>query len=343
MKRNPIYTRSISLRGLPEFIRKAGGSPERFFDAAGLDMSLIKTGDSFYDWSRACRLLEHAAKDLQLPAMGLQWAHDVPKDFLNSGPMLLLAAMTPKMRDFFNLACDYQRLHTNGVIYSFSEDPEAEYVKCVVSAHPSSPPCRQFMEHILATGFLMERHYIGEVICKRVTFQHSAPQDLSWHEKTFQCPVEFDADKTAAYINADYLDKKIGGRLSRFQPILRMYLKRRLRKDGVYDMSTSESVAQVLPTILGMGLSSAVNIAGLLEISPKKLQRLLNAEGETYSSILDAVRNDMAERLLCESDISINHLAKLLDYSSVEAFNTACQRWFGCSPRKYRMRLRDSA
>ena len=85
------------------------------------------------------------------------------------------------------------------------------------------------------------------------------------------------------------------------------------------------------------------DVANILDISPKKLQRLLSEEGTKYSEILGNVRKGMAKRLLFESDMSIVHLAVSLDYSSTEAFNTACQRWFGVSPTQYRKDIRAPA
>jgi len=65
------------------------------------------------------------------------------------------------------------------------------------------------------------------------------------------------------------------------------------------------------------------DVANILDVSPKKLQRLLHEEGTKYSDILRDVRKGMAKRLrlLFESDMSIAHLAVSIDYSSTEAFN----------------------
>ena len=84
------------------------------------------------------------------------------------------------------------------------------------------------------------------------------------------------------------------------------------------------------------------DVANILGISPKKLQRLLKEEGATYSDILENVRKGMAKRLLFESDISISHLATLLDYSSIESFSMACNRWFDVPATDYRRQLRES-
>lgn len=73
---------------------------------------------------------------------------------------------------------------------------------------------------------------------------------------------------------------------------------------------------------------------------PKKLQRLLAEEGATYSELLDQVRSNLAKRPLAETDISIDRIAKTLDYSTDWAFSTAAKRWFGKTPTQYRKHVR---
>jgi len=256
--------------------------------------------------------------------------------------MILLGALTPTIRDFFDLGMIYQKLHVTGIKYFYLENEVKEEVEAVIQIHPASPPCRQMIEHIMANLFLMERHYVGAFKYKKLTFQHNAPDDISWHEKTFKCPVEFNSDKTAAYIHSSFLKVKLGGKLKSLAPIVKMYLDRKLDSNTAFETSIAQTVEQILPTVFGMRKSRQIDVADILGISPKKLQRLLNEEGVSYSDILGNVRKSMAERLLYESDISISHLAEILDYSSYEAFNSACKRWFGLSPRQYRKKLRAS-
>jgi len=341
MKRKALYCKAIALKDLPDFIRKLGGSPEKLFSRYEMDMSHALSGNNFYDWNKACRLLEHAALELDEPYLGLKWAHSLPRDFMNSGPMVLLGALMPTVRDFFDFGNTYQKIHINGVAYHYTERAAEGDVECEVRVHPYSAPCHQFIEHIMATVFLMEQHYIGEARFKKVTFQHRAPEDLSWHEKIFKCPIEFNARKNAAYAEPSFLDIKLSGRLEKLRPVVKLYMDRRANRNTRFETSIAQTVELMLPNVFGMRKSGLNDVAHILDISPKKLQRLLGEEEVKYSDILDNVRKAMAQRLLFESDISISHLAVLLDYSSSEAFNAACKRWVGMSPRQYRKKLRS--
>lgn len=339
MKSGALYCKAVALRTLPEFIRKLGGNPEQLFAQSGLNIAKIKSND-FYDWVRLCDLFARIERALDEPSLGIRFAHEVPKDFLNSGPMLLLAALVPTMRDFAVLSTRYQSLHVNGFSYHYVENIDTNEVACEVRIHPLSPPCHQFTEHVMTMMILLVRHRFGAGEFKRLSFQHKAPVDLSWHNEIFQCPIEFNADKNVAYMPLEFMDIKIGGRLKSLRPIVKTYLDRKINKTVLFNSSMAHTVERLLPSIFGLRKSGIKDVAKILDVSPKKLQRLLGEEGVTFSDIVNNVKKNMAKRLLFESDISIAHLSVLLDYSSPTAFNTACQRWFGLSPRQYRKTVR---
>lgn len=340
MKTEALYTRSVALAGLPEFIEGLGGNPQKLFAKAGLNIAHAASTEHFVSWGRACHLLELAALELDEPSFGLKWAYHVPKDFLNSGPMLFLANMVPTVRDFLDMGIAYQKIHTNGVSYTYYEDLENGLLECYLHVHPATPPCRQYIEHIAATTVLLEKFHTGGADYKKIQFQHNAPKDMSWHNKTFDCPVEFNADKTMGVLGLDFIDHKIGGTFKVLQPLLKFHLNRKIKKNPTYHKSIKQMVEEIIPTIMGVGSSSITRVADIMELNPKKLQRLLKEEGTSYSDVLDAVRQSMAKRFLFESDAPITRIALLLDYASSEAFNTACTRWVGCSPKKYREQLR---
>ena len=312
------------------------------FEKAGLDINLTSSTDYFISWSKACTLLEIAAKDLDEPNFGIKWAHALPRDFLNSGPMLFLATTVSTVRDFLNLGNEYQKIHTNGIHYSYHEMPEEGVVEGRITPHPATPSCRQYIEHIMAGMILTEQFHLGEAKYMSLEFQHAAPADLFWHKKTFPCRVIFNADVTRCKVGIELLDKKIGGKLKILAPLLKFYLNRKIKSNPTYHKSVRSMVEDILPTIMGVGDSGILRMAAVMDMHSKKMQRLLKQEGVTYSEILDSVRQSMAKRFLADSNTSIGNIARLLDYQSREAFNAACQRWTDMSPLQYRKYLREN-
>ena len=341
MRRKSLYVRSIVLKGLPEFIEKLGGNSKALFLRAGLSPVDLRQGNTLISWLKACTLLELAATELNEPQFGIKWACEIPDDFQNSGPMIFLLSLVPDIRSFIKLAEKYHKIHTNGVTSETVDDPEAGLVTHSVYMHSMTPACRQYSEHIMAVTARIAHKVFDDMQFSTVCFQHNAPADISWHKKVFQCPIIFNHTKMEISCDKVYFDRNIGSSMSFLQPMLKLYLDRQARKLPISDTPVTDNIMEILPSIFGTMRSTPNAVAQVLNMSPKKLQRLLKEEDTHFSDIRDKVRHEIASRLLIESDLTIIRLAALLDYSSPEAFNTACKRWFEVSPREYRKNNRE--
>ena len=96
------------------------------------------------------------------------------------------------------------------------------------------------------------------------------------------------------------------------------------------------NITQILPALLGSHKTDINSVATVLDLHPKKLQRLLKEEGTNFSELVEDVRRTMAARLLTETDLSIGHIAKMLDYTTDRSFGVAVKRWFNMTPTEYR-------
>jgi len=77
MKRGALYVKAVAFKDFPKVIRGLGGSPEKLFTQSQLDMSHALKGDNYYDWDKACGLVELSARKLGEPNLGLKWAHEI--------------------------------------------------------------------------------------------------------------------------------------------------------------------------------------------------------------------------------------------------------------------------
>lgn len=338
-----LYFRSyFDSDGTIDFIRSLGADPYALAKEVGLKFPPYDTKVQFSSWSAMCNLLELIAERYNEPSIGIKRAFTMPEDYRTSGPTVFLSTIASDMRHFINLAIEYQKIHTNAVSYSYEEDEDRNAVTGVISLHPYSPPCRQFCEHILAGIAIMGQRHVPNFTLRQVAFQHDKPKDISWHEKAFGCELVFNAERNTFTVNRDILSLKRHANLTKLvTPLLKTYLKFQVRKNPKTPTPISMLVVETLPSIIGVRNSDIQTIAATLNLHPKKLQRLLSDEGATYSAILDDVRRGIAERILTESNISIHHLAKMLDYSSDRPLSIAAKRWFGMPPSQYRQRSRQ--
>lgn len=335
MRKEQLYSRSVSTEGLFELVEKKGGNPHLLAAEVGLNSDFKSNDIDFISWNKVCDYLELCAKRLDAPSFGIEWAQSLPDNSRNSGPLILAGAVKNNFRDALELALNYQKIHTNGVSYSFIEDPTSEDLIGYVDIHPLSAPARQHCEHIMAHIVILASRYAPDFKIKHISFQHNAPKDSQWHGAIFPCEITYNADRNTITGNKSILDVPKSAFTTVMLPLLRSYLDRRRRKVNTHGSITMD-VAELLPNMFGLQQSHMSDVALAMQISEKKLQRLLREENTTFSAILNDVRRNTATRLLQGSEIPITRIARMLDYGSVESFNAACQRWHKLSPRQVR-------
>ncbi len=341
MRREKIYLRSVVADELAGFIKSQGGNAQDIADSVGLKLVFQKESAAFNSWVTFCKFYETAAEHLKIPYFGLQHALAQADDFRASGPNILIALAVKDLREFLSLALEYQKIHTNGITYSYDENPHKNTVTGVLNFHPLTPPCRQYTEHIVGVIAQMGMRNLKGFKIQNVKFQHRYLGGEEWYDKVLGCPVEFDAERTEMTLDSEVLDYKFGGKVQFGKGLLQAYLKHQLSKNSRYTESVEMMVSGALQSILGVQKSDLESVAEILEMNSKKLQRLLKDEQTSFTQVLDDTRKSIAERLLRDSNISISRLAGLLDYSSTEAFGVASKRWFGTTPIKYRQSLRE--
>ncbi|MDD3352267.1 AraC family transcriptional regulator [Zoogloea sp.] len=80
-------------------------------------------------------------------------------------------------------------------------------------------------------------------------------------------------------------------------------------------------------------------LAQQLHFSPSTLRRHLTDEGQSYQTIKDALRLDLAISQLSHSDKSVLDIALDLGFAEASAFHRAFKKWTGARPGEYRRAL----
>lgn len=87
------------------------------------------------------------------------------------------------------------------------------------------------------------------------------------------------------------------------------------------------------------GDPSIGRVATRLGLTPRTLQRRLEAEGLAFQDVLEQLRREMALRYLA-SPLSLTEISALLAYADSSAFGRAFRRWTGRSPAAFRQEQR---
>jgi len=116
-----------------------------------------------------------------------------------------------------------------------------------------------------------------------------------------------------------------------FEPGLR---KRLSSLDSTAKMS--DRVRAVLLEGLPAGEYSIVFVARHLAVSKRTLQRQLGDESTSFTDILNATRQQLAQHYLSSPSISQGEIAYLLGFQEVNSFIRAFKEWTGNTPGAYR-------
>ena len=88
---------------------------------------------------------------------------------------------------------------------------------------------------------------------------------------------------------------------------------------------------------------SGDDLAQMLAIHRRTLNRRLKAEGTTFQRVLDEVRFEIAQDLLSNSSAHLDDIAATLGYAAVTPFMRTFRRWSGTTPGQWRRSVRSGA
>lgn len=112
--------------------------------------------------------------------------------------------------------------------------------------------------------------------------------------------------------------------------------RRRPRRQGPGAATTAEDVKRLIYLLLPMGRATVETVAATLGQTVRTLQRELGKRGETYTSVLNAVRREQAIRYLTDHRFTLAHVATQLGYTSNGSFTRWFIAEFGMPPSEWR-------
>lgn len=212
---------------------------------------------------------------------------------------------------------------------------EAEDTRLLLEGHPVLDAMRHPADARLAWTLSAAREMTGLAVAPvEACFPYGAPEDLVEQRRFFRCPLRF-GERAALVFRRQDLDLAVVGS----DEALGRYLER-LAEDALRSLgsegSFSDRLRRTIWADLPGGPPTLRRAAERLGMSMRTLQRRLAAEETSYAGALDAIRRDMAQRLLRERHLAVYEVAFLLGYSEPSAFVRAFRRWTGTTPYRFR-------
>ncbi len=205
--------------------------------------------------------------------------------------------------------------------------------------YPGFSVAEQVSEGAMAIGFNMLRE-LARRRADEVLSARKAVVDPQPYRRFFGITPRFDAEQHAMVFPAAMLAWPVIGA----DPDLRRTLETKVAQYWAARQPTvAEQAMRHLRAHVVLGGATRENLAHLLSLSTRSLNRRLRGEGTTFRELLDRARFQVAQQLLAGTRMSVTAVALALAYSETSAFDHAFQRWSGDRPSDWRDRVLGAA
>jgi AraC-like DNA-binding protein len=271
------------------------------------------------------------------PAYGLHLA-----ERLTVGAFDLLDYVTRASCDLgsaFDIWVRYQRLLVDDAVLEIDRAPGVIRVRAV-TRRIEVTAFRQGVEYGLAGFLLRARQFTGVMIGVRAVRLKCAvaDADLTEHARVFGAPVSLDGVDEIE-LDADIMRLPIAHADAGLAELLERQARVALEALPPIGRNADRVRAEVARRIALREPADLRALADSLRLSVRSLQRVLVAEGATFSGIQDQVRRELAFQWLREGRLSLGELAWALGYGDPSAFHRAFIRWTGLAPGAWRAQL----
>ena len=322
--------RSTSLVDYPEVARSSGLDPYKMLERVGLPRSCLRNPDLRISADAVAELLEASASAAQAEDFALRLAQR--RGLSNLGPLALIVREQPTVRKAIEVLIQYIALHSDALRPHLEENARVVTISRMLSSKRLRS--RQALELAVAMFYRIIQTFLGDAWRPaEVCFRHDAPNHPEVHRRFFGTRVRFAWGYDGIVCKAADLEKAIPAS----DPVMARYLKDYF--DSLLPSAraeVSETVRELMWVMLKSGSCSAERVAKHLGVDRRTINRRLASEGQSYSSILDAVRRDMVTSVVEHGQRPLNEIAGMLGFSGLSAFSRWFRNRFGRSASDWR-------
>ncbi|MBO0914789.1 AraC family transcriptional regulator [Streptomyces laculatispora] len=323
--------RNAALSSYVELSQSLGVDPRALMKRVGLDPVGLAVQDRWISGVAVTELLELSASASRCEDFGLLLAER--RRFSNLGPISLVLREEPDVRSALALLVRHERMYNELLRSRLTEANGIATVKLGLELGEVRE-ARQAVELAMGTfvGFL--RVFLGARWQPvSVCFTHGAPTEPAAHRRYFGPVVEFDREFNGIVLYTTELDTP--NKMA--DPLLRGYARQYFESLAVTaDATELDRVRELIEVLLPTGRCSIEQVAGSLGVDRRTVHRHLTASGETFSSLVNATRTQLAEQLVANPRRSLTEISGLLGFSAPSAFSRWFRDRFGTSAREWR-------
>ncbi|NIN61267.1 MAG: AraC family transcriptional regulator [Gammaproteobacteria bacterium] len=310
-----------------------GVDSKSIFKQAGLNPSQLHDPDSRYPVPGMVNLWLLATEATGDPCFGLNVVKHWHPTTLHALGYAWFASHT--LKEGFERMERYVHIACTATTASLRETTDGYEFRLGVLPEYKPSPDFAAVDAGMATILHMCRQSCGEEFNPiRLELVRPMPDRAEKFYEYFQSQIIFNSDENQFLFEKYCIEKSLPTANVDLalanEKIIREYLNRLDRSDILTRVQT------LLSENLTSGNITEKQMADMLNMSVRSLQRKLEEQGQNYKSLLDETRRELAIQYIRNSRYSINEITYLLGFSEASNFSRAFKRWTGSSPSHYR-------
>ena len=320
--------RSRTLRAFEETVAALGVAAGPILTRTGLDADVLDNPEGWVSFPAVIRAYQLAAAQFGEPGFGLKVARRFNR--VQFGPLLLY---TSKASNLAESIADFGRfvaVQNTGYHVSLKPGDEMHYT---LSVGLRAGADQWIEESLYSAKLLIDGMLSSEARLDAVHFRHQPLQSAEAYHALFNTSVFFGAETDMLVFSKGELARPLLRVDGSDRAALKLFLEQRV---GADDSDLLASVRVLIEALLPYDRASLENVASILALHKRTLQRRLAEQGQNFSGLLTSHRRILAQTMVREERLPLTHIAMCLGYSEQAAFNHAFDRWFGVSPKVYR-------
>lgn len=320
---------------LPQLIRQLGGDPAPVLAGAGLEPGALSHPDNKVPYAAFVSVLHLAAENTRCPHFGLLAGRMFRLSQLGTlGALMRHAGTVGRALDALTV---FQHINSEGGLAFLLK--RGDFVDLGYAMyHPSMAGAGQMYDAALAVAMNFMMELCGPTWKPYEVFlAHAKPDDIAQYRAFFKVAPRFDAEVCMLRFPAKDLALPVDGA----DPASYRRAERLARRAGPPDFL--QQAYRGLRRLMLDNRHSGDDLAQLLAMHRRTLNRRLKDEGTTFQHVLDDLRFELARDLLSNSNAHLDDIAAALGYAAVTPFMRTFRRWSGTTPSQWRRSVRAAA
>lgn len=266
------------------------------------------------------------------PCLALRLGRTI--DVFNTGTFGFALMSCPTVRDAIRLMLGCQKVLTPGP--NWEPMMQADGMGLRANMKRGSAAQRQMVTELSTAMNVAYLEFLvnGPFDGLEIELNYPEPAHADCYRECLSVPVTFGSEYTQVWISEHVLCLPVKTAQPAGHVLYLQQCEEILRgMDEVED--TTAAVRRLLLQSAGAFLGIA-KVAEELCCSERTLRRKLKAESVSFRTVLDDVKNVLAQKYLTRTDLDVAEIATLLGYSEAENFHPAFARWNGMTPAEFR-------